>query len=157
MSRFRTSAIVAALATTVVAGAEGVRTKAYWDPPKVATICYGETRGVKITDTATLDECKAMLRASLDRFSTAIDKCLPRDVPDKSYVAFLSAAYNIGDAAFCSSSMAKRANAGDLLGACDALLAWDKTTIAGAKVRLPGLTKRRQEERALCLEGLSNG
>lgn len=153
MSRFAKSAGIAGVAITLVGGFEGVRTVAYYDPPKVATICYGETRGVKIGDTATLEECKAMLRASLDRFSTAIDKCLPPDLPDQTYVAFLSAAYNIGDAAFCGSSMARRATY-DLEGACDALLAWDKTTLAGVKVRLPGLTKRRQEERALCLEGL---
>lgn len=154
MSRFAKSAGIAGVAITLVGGFEGVRTIAYYDPPKVATICYGETRGVKIGDTATLEECKAMLRASLDRFSTAIDKCLPANLPDRSYVAFLSAAYNVGDAAFCGSSMARKANAGDIRGACDALLAWDKTTIAGVKVRLSGLTKRRQEERTLCMEGL---
>lgn len=153
MSRFKASAGIAGLAMLTVAGFEGVRTVAYYDPPKVATICYGETRGVKIGDTATLEECKAKLRASLDRFSTAIDRCLPENLPDQTYVAFLSTAYNIGDAAFCGSSMARKANAGDLEGACDALLAWDKATIAGVKVRLVGLTKRRQEERMLCLRG----
>lgn len=154
MSRFRRNTGIAAVAITLVAGFEGVRQYAYLDPPGIPTICYGETLGVKMGDTATLDECKAMLDKSLDGFSTAIDRCLPPGLPEPSYVAFLSAAYNIGPAAFCGSSMARRANAGNLSGACDALLMWDKTTIAGAKVRLPGLTKRREQERALCMEGL---
>ncbi len=46
--------------------------------------------------------------------------------------------------------MARRLNAGDIRGACDALLAWNK---AGGRV-VQGLTNRRQDERRLCLEGL---
>jgi len=153
-SRLKKSASIAALATVLVGGFEGVRTVAYYDPPGIPTICYGETRGVKIGDTATVEQCKAMLNAALDGFSRAIDKCLPDSVPEPSYVAFLSAAYNIGPDAFCASSMAAAARRGDLRGACDALLKWDKTTIAGVKVALPGLTKRRAAERDLCLTGI---
>ena len=153
MTRYKRSAGVAALAVALVGGLEGVRTVAYYDPPRIPTICYGETRGVKMGDTATMAECKAMLNKSLAEFSGHIDKCLPASLPDAPYVAFLSAAYNIGPVAFCGSSMARKASTGDVRGACDSLLLWDKVTIAGAKVRLPGLTKRRQEERALCLSG----
>lgn len=156
MSRFKKTAGIAGLAFSLVAGFEGVRTVAYYDPPNIPTICYGETRGVKMGDTATLEQCKAMLNASLDGFSTAIDKCLPPKLPEPSYVAFLSAAYNIGAPALCGSSMARRANAGDLKGACEALLMWDKATIAGVRVALPGLTKRRKAERDLCMEGVYN-
>jgi lysozyme len=137
----------------IVGGFEGLRTIAYYDPPGIATICYGETRGVKIGDTATEAECKAKLLATLGEFSARIDRCLPEELPDATYVAFLSAAYNIGPEAFCASSMAKRSYY-DLAGACDALLMWDKTTVAGVRVKLRGLTKRRQEERALCMEGV---
>jgi lysozyme len=47
--------------------------------------------------------------------------------------------------------MARRANAGDLAGACDALLLWNRA--AGREVA--GLTRRRQRERELCRRGLS--
>jgi len=46
--------------------------------------------------------------------------------------------------------MARKANAGDLRGACDALLLWNK---AGGQV-VRGLDRRRQAERALCLRGV---
>jgi len=157
MNRLKKSAGIAGLAVLVVAGFEGVSTVAYYDPPRIPTICYGDTHGVRMGDTATLEECKTRLNTSLDKFSTAIDKCVPTDLPERTYVAFLSAAYNIGAPAFCSSSMARRANAGNLQGACDALLMWDKATIGGIKVALPGLTRRRTEERALCLEGVNAG
>lgn len=155
MNRFRASAGIAGLAVAVVAGFEGLRTSAYLDPPGIPTICYGETRGVKMGDTATPAECKAMLVKSLSYFSSGIDRCLPPKLPDATYVAFLSAAYNIGTTAFCGSSMSRRATAGDIQGACEALLMWDKTTIAGVRVRHPGLTRRRTQERTLCMEGLT--
>jgi lysozyme len=44
--------------------------------------------------------------------------------------------------------MAKKANAGDMQGACDSLMSWNK---AGGKV-VNGLTIRRQKERELCLK-----
>lgn len=156
MSRLKQGGVaVVALAIAVVGGFEGLRTKAYvsgikGDPP---TVCYGETRGVRLGDQYTVAECKQMLADGLDEFSKGIDKCLkdPTRIPDKSYVAFLSVAWNIGQSAFCGSSMAKSINAGNIAAACDALLKWNK---AGGK---PILTKRRQEERKLCLEGVKEG
>ena len=153
-SRLGRSAGVAAIAVVLVGGFEGMKTVAYLDPVGIPTHCFGETRGVKLGDVATPDQCKAMLRNRLEEDSAGIDRCLPPDVPDPSYIAFLSAAYNIGVPAFCSSSMAKRTRAGDLEGGCNALPLWDKVTIHGVKVALPGLTRRRAEERALCLTGV---
>jgi len=90
-------------------------------------------------------------------------------------VAFADVAYNIDVSGFCGSSMARRTNAGDMVGACIALMAWNKITVlrpvidedgkpvkdARGKVvmrkvleELRGLTRRRQAERALCLKGL---
>ena len=43
--------------------------------------------------------------------------------------------------------------AGDLAGACQQLPRWNKARVAGAMVELPGLTKRRAAEMALCMEG----
>jgi lysozyme len=145
---------IAAVVVPMIIGLEGVRTVAYKDSAGIPTICMGETLGVQMGDTATEGECDAMLNNRLPEYAAGIDRCLPPDLPDKVYVAFLSAAYNIGINAFCNSSMARRANEGKLYQACNALLLWVKTTIAGVKVRLPGLVNRREQERALCLEGL---
>ncbi len=155
LPRVKRSHKVAAAVVACVAGFEGLRTVAYLDyGPQVPTICYGETRGVKLGDTATVEQCDAMLIATLTEFSRAIDKCLPADVPDESYVAFLSAAYNVGTTAFCGSSMSRRALQGDLVGACHALPLWNKVRMAGVLVPLPGLTRRREAERDLCLSGI---
>lgn len=140
-----------ALAVALVAGAEGLRTAAYRDPIGIPTICFGETRGVHMGDTATPEQCRDMLGARLVEFSSAVDRCLVARVPDESYAAFLSFAYNVGTGSFCGSTLVNKANAGDVAGACNELPKWDKAR----GVRLPGLTKRRADERDLCLSGVS--
>lgn len=142
--------LVAAIA--LIGTWEGVRTVAYKDIVGVPTVCFGETRGVKMGDRYTMEECRTMLGDGIAEFEQGIRKCLkaPDAVPEKVYVSFLSVAYNIGQGAFCGSSMARKANAGDYRGACEALLAWNK---AGGRV-VQGLVNRRKDERRICLSGL---
>ncbi len=151
MSRLKRGAGALALVIALVGGFEGLRTVAYLDPVDVPTICFGETRGVHLGDTATVAQCQAMLGDRLIEFSAGLDRCLTVRVPDKTYAAFLSWSYNIGTGAACGSTLIKLANAGRLTEACDQLLRWNR---AGGVV-WPGLTNRRQSERKLCLEGVS--
>ena len=155
MSRLKKGALISgvgAMAIGIVGSFEGLRTKSYSDIVGVWTACYGETRNIRPGMTFTKPECDRMLADRLVEFETNMRACLkaPDSIPDKPYVAFVSLSYNIGSRAFCGSSVAKKANAGDLRGACDAILLWNR---AGGK-EIPGLTRRRQEERALCLGGV---
>jgi GH24 family phage-related lysozyme (muramidase) len=59
------SIFIGALAVGFVGGEEGVSTKAYRDVVGAPTIWLGQTRGVKIGDTPTMDECKTMLGDAL--------------------------------------------------------------------------------------------
>ncbi|WP_082640445.1 lysozyme [Aureimonas sp. N4] len=150
-SRLKKGGVVLALVLGTIGTWEGVRTVAYPDIVGVPTVCFGETRGVKMGDRYTLEECRVMLGEGVKQFEAGMRACLtnPDAIPDKPYAAMVSVTYNIGTAGFCNSSMARRLNAGDIKGACDALLAWNK---AGGRV-VAGLTNRRQDERRLCLEG----
>lgn len=149
MSRLKRNTTLAAVVVAMVGGFEGLRTYAYKDPIGIPTICFGETRGVQMGDKATVAECKAMLAGRLVEFETGMMKCVKVPLPDPSFTAFLSFTYNVGTGAFCKSTLARKLNAGDLRGACNELSKWDKA----AGIRLPGLTKRRQIERDLCLKG----
>lgn len=144
-----TGAALAAL-IALVGGFEGLRTYAYRDPVGIPTICFGETRGVQMGDTATVEECKKMLGDRLLEFAAGVDKCLTVPAPDKPYMAFVSLAYNIGTGAFCKSTVVKRWNLKQYRASCEAILMWNK---AGGRV-LPGLVTRREAERKLCLEGV---
>lgn len=154
MSRLKKSAALMAAAVALVGAWEGLRTVAYQDrlAGGIPTVCFGETRGVKLGDRYTVEECKIMLGDGLVEFEAGMRKCLkaPDTVPDKPYVAFLSLSYNIGVGAFCRSSIARKANAGDLRGACNAITLYNR---AGGRV-VQGLVNRRAAERKLCLEGL---
>ena len=154
-SRMKKGGAFAAAAIALVGGFEGLRNYAYRDPVGIPTICFGETRGVHMGDYKTTAACKAMLGDRLAGFEIDMRRCLkdPDGVPDKAYMAALSLTYNIGPGNFCGSTVRKRFDAGNIKGACDAFLSWNKARVAGVLVPLPGLTKRRQKERALCLEG----
>ncbi len=145
-----------AIALGITATSEGLRTVAYRDPVGIPTICFGETLNVKMGDTKTVAECKAMLGTRVQQFDRELTKCfpgLPKTAPE-TRAALVSWAYNVGTGAACKSTLVRKANAGDLKGACNELTKWDKATKAGVRVRLPGLTTRRAEEKALCLKGL---
>lgn len=143
-------AAVVAASIAIIAPWEGRELRAYRDIVGVPTICYGETRGVKMGDVATPAECTDRLAVAVVEYAQGIAPCLPPGLPAKTHAAFVSAAYNIGISGFCGSSMSRRAKAGNLSGACDALLLWNK---AGGRV-VQGLVNRRNAERALCREGL---
>jgi lysozyme len=148
-------ALVVATATPIISDFEGRKLVAYRDIVGVLTICDGETLNVQPGDTATDAQCDEMLARRIRYFAVKISACLPPGLPVKTMVAFTSAAYNFGVSGFCDSSMSERALAGDLHGACDALLEWDNARIKGVLRPIRGLTIRRQKERALCLSGLA--
>lgn len=152
MNRLKKGGALMAAAVALVGTWEGLRTVAYRDVVGIPTVCFGETRGVKMGDRYSVDECKVMLGDALVEFETGMRRCLkaPDTIPAQSYVAFLSLSYNIGTTAFCGSTVARRANAGDIRGACEAIPVWNW---AGGRV-VQGLVNRRAEERTICLKGV---
>lgn len=151
-TRTRLAGTAAAGAIALVGAWEGLRLTAYQDIVGVPTVCYGETRGVQLGDSHTKTECDAMLLSSLKRHEAGMRGCLrhPDRIPEKSYIAFVSLTYNIGVGAFCGSTAARRLNAGDVRGACEAATWFNKA--GGRKVK--GLVNRRAAEHDLCLQGL---
>lgn len=130
--------------------------RSYADIVGVWTICDGLTRGVKRGQVETREGCARRLEAELIVVADASLACVPtlRDVGrDYQRQAFISLAYNIGTPAACSSTAAKRFRVRDWRRGCDAFLMWNK---AGRPLRVvPGLTARRQRERAVCLRGVA--
>lgn len=152
-NRLQKGSAAAAMAVALVGSFEGLRQNAYPDPAtqgKPWTICYGSTNGVKPGDHKTVEQCKALLSLELQKYAKGIEGCVTVPLPDARFVALTSFAYNVGIKAACGSSAVKLINAGKTAEGCEALLKWDKA----AGIRFPGLTRRRQKERAFCLEGI---
>lgn len=151
MSRLKKSGYAAALAVATVGSFEGLRQNAYPDPATKGppwTVCYGSTIGVKPGDRYSLDECKAMLVRDLEVYAIGIERCVTVSMPDPRYVALVSFAFNVGVGAACKSSVVRLINAGQTVAGCNALLAWNKA----AGITFPGLTRRRERERQMCLQ-----
>ncbi len=139
-----------AIALTAVAGFEGLRTEAYNDPVGIPTICFGYTAGVEIGDTATVDECKALLTDEVISHGLAVTNAVTVPLSHEEMAAYSSFTYNVGGNAFKSSTLLRKLNAGDRVGACNELSRW----VYAKGVKLPGLIKRRAAERELCLSGI---
>ncbi|HFZ1395695.1 TPA: lysozyme, partial [Klebsiella pneumoniae] len=99
--------------------------------------------GMKIDD-ATADR---LLRTGVVSFDQAVSKMLKVTVTQNQYDALVSLAYNIGTRALSTSTLMKKLNAGDVKGAADEFLRWNRS---GGKV-MAGLTNRRKAEREVFL------
>jgi lysozyme len=126
----------------------------------VLSYCFGETAGAVAGKTYTHAECLAQLKVSALKHAQEVQKCLPPGLPDDMAVSFYDAGYNLGAPRFCSSPMSRLALKGDLRGACDALLLYKRSN--GKDCSHPGsgcrgVWLRRQDEHALCLQGLKDG
>jgi lysozyme len=173
-------ALVGAVAATALLSFtpvfEGTELSTYRDVGGVLTYCTGATENAAWGKTYTPAQCRAQLARDLERHAVGIAMCIPlARLTDGQKVAFVDVAYNIGVSGFCGSSMARRTNEGDMVGACNALMAWNKISVmrplldswgrqvkdANGKVvkrkvleEVRGLSRRRQAERELCLKGL---
>lgn len=127
---------------------EGYRDNAYIPiAGDVPTIGFGTTTGVKLGDRTTPEKALTVALRDVQGFEGAIKECVTVPLAQHEYDAFVSLSYNIGSNAFCRSTLVRRLNAGDYVGACNQILRWDH--FKGKP--LAGLTKRRQEEFKKCL------
>lgn len=132
---------------------EGKVNQTYPDPAhgwRVPTVCIGHTatavRGRWYSD----QECLALLQRDAAVASAAVLRHARVPLSQGELDAYTSFVFNVGEGAFSRSTLLRLLNANDRVGACHELLRWD---YAGGK-RLAGLTKRRAEERKLCLRDL---
>lgn len=143
--RLATLAVVLT-AAPMVALYEGVVLNKYADPVGIPTVCAGETNQeiLSLRDAFSRDECIALMGASLYEHAMKIEPCIHRPVTRNQAAALVSFSYNVGPAAFCGSTLARKLNAG--MEFCSELSRW----VYAKGVKLPGLVKRRAAERAMC-------
>ncbi|MNL10554.1 Lysozyme RrrD [compost metagenome] len=130
--------------------AEGLRLTAYKDGGGVWTIGYGHT-GADVREglTIPLSEAERLLTRDLRVAENHVNGAVKVKLTQNQFDALVSFVYNVGGEAFRSSTMLKKLNTGDYLGAADQFPRWNKDN---GKV-VDGLTNRRREERELFLRG----
>lgn len=152
MTRQRIAAAVLALSASSLVGIavhEGYRGEAYIPVAgDRLTLGFGDAQGVKPGDKT--DPVRALIRlnSQVSQFQIDLKKCIG-DVPmhQHEWDAVVSWAFNVGSSAACSSTLVRKLKAGDYTGACNELTRW---VYFNGRV-LPGLQKRREAERKLCL------
>lgn len=160
--RKRLALLATTTAVALIAGYEGYREYGYEPVPgDKPTIGYGQTyyldesgkeTPVKLGDKTTKQEAFQQLTLITQR--KVVDKlgnCVKVPISQNEYDAYVSLAYNIGQSAFCGSTLVKRLNQYDYAGACQQILRWNKYK---GKV-LKGLENRRRKEYKLCMWGIA--
>ena len=144
---------------------EGLRTKPYRCPallwtvgvghvidPSHTAVKYEERKSLPIPAgwdrSLTMDEVDAILAQDLARFERGVARLCPAAVGHQGrFDALVSFAFNVGLGNLQRSSLRMKTNRGEFEEAADEFMKWTK---AGGKV-LPGLVKRRNDERVLFL------
>ena len=121
------------------------------------TVCNGITgAGVVAGRYYTPADC---YRLEVGRYREA-EAFLAKSVPTYSaanvlqQATFLDFIFNKGAGAFASSTMRRKLIAGDVVGACRENERWNRGTVKGVSVVLPGLKIRGDANSDLCAEGL---
>lgn len=128
---------------------EGCRLDAYRCPAGMPTIGYGATGpDIRMGMVWTQEQADARLVEDLARFADGVERLVEVDLSDNQFAAIVSFAFNVGLGALRDSTLLRKLNAGDYLGAADQLPRWAR---AGGRI-MPGLSRRRLAERALFLD-----
>lgn len=157
MSNWPGDAAVFPFCMPVIKQFEGFRAKPYKDSAGIPTVGYGtiqypDGKAVTMNDPAVTEpQAEGFLRYQISLKSKTIATYLMRSATLHQAAAMLSLTYNIGTGAFKGSTVLRKFNGGEIPGSADAFLLWDKAVVDGQLVVVPGLHKRRVQERAIFL------
>lgn len=145
-----------------------VNLDAYLDPVGIWTIGWGHAivqagkflRGAENKAIAralypggiTKEQARALLAADLIDTAREVLALAGRPLETGQFGALISFAFNAGSGNLAKSTLLKKLQAGDIAGAADQFLVWNKARDKnGVMVELKGLTRRRKAERAMFL------
>ncbi len=131
---------------------EGLRLQAYPDPGSGGepwTIGWGRAHGVKRGDIVTIEQAEQFLAEDIETAQAGIRELVKVPLTDGQLWALTSFVFNLGAGALRKSTLLKRLNAGDYAGAAGQFGFW----VNAAGKPMPGLVRRRAEEKAMFLSG----
>ena len=139
------------IASLFIGGKDGVEGRVYEPYKDVAgvwSVCDGITgAGVVKGKTYSDRECDTLLWSRVKMVKLQVDPLVKVPMNEYQRAALYSFTYNVGISAFSKSTLLKKLNAGDQVGACEELRHW--VYAGGMKWR--GLMNRRDMERSMCL------
>ncbi|MGH6933290.1 MAG: lysozyme [Dongiaceae bacterium] len=129
---------------------ESLRLDAYRDSGGVWTIGYGHTGQVKPDDQVTEVRAEALLKSDVAGAESVVNRLILVPLNQSQFDALASLVFNIGGAAFATSTLRRRVHSNDHLTVPTEFCKWRHDN----GVPLLGLLRRRVAEAALYLEDL---
>jgi lysozyme len=129
---------------------EGLRLKKYLCPAQKWTIGYGhvilKNENLVII---TKEKAEELLQSDLEKTYNSILKVIKNIKLNENQInALISFVFNIGSGAFATSTVLRKLKSNDYIGASDQFSRW----VYGSGKKLPGLIKRRNDEKNLFME-----
>lgn len=139
---------ISAVGRELICSFESLQLQAYDDGVGVCTIGYGTTvypdgRRVGAGDVCTRTQAESYMAHDLKRFEQTVSSVVTVPLNQHQFDALVSLTYNIGQGAFRDSTLLRKLNAKDYLGAAAQFDVWNR---GGGRV-LQGLVNRRAVER----------
>ena len=139
---------------------EGFRASAYLDTDGTPVIGYGQSRingkKVRLGDRISAEAAEIALEKELQLIQTEILETVAVNINEHQLGALSSLAFNTGIHALKGSTLIKKLNQQNYLGAANEFPRWNKANIKGKLVRMEGLSRRRHREKQLFLTPVTN-
>lgn len=147
MSLRNNAIALSAAGLVALASWEAFRAEPYLDIGGVWTDGFGNTNNVQAGKSVSVPQALNQLLINVRTAEGAVNTCITKPMTQGEYDAFVKFTFNVGNRAFCNSTLVRKFNAGDNVGACNELMRW--VYVKGQRVQ--GLANRREAERKLCL------
>lgn len=139
-----------------IANEEGCRLKSYQCSANVWTVGLGHTKGVTKDTHITEKQAAESFVESVSAAERVVNKRITQTPNQGEYDMMVSFVYNLGAGNFAHSTLLKKFNRGDHIGACNEYPRW--VFVNGKNCQLEknncaGIPKRRNKEQDVCLNG----
>jgi lysozyme len=151
------SAPAAFVAYDLTLPSEGLSQPVYLDPVGLPTVCVGHMdRSLKLGQKFSVDECMKMFAEDWKKHQSQLNNVVKVDYKSEwQKEALTDFTFNLGITAVKSSTLIRKLNTKDHVGACRELTKWVKGRVKGQLVTLRGLAARRNNTMPFCMGELS--
>ncbi len=130
---------------------EGLRMTAHYTPNQEWTVGYGHVSSARHGMSVTEGDAIKLLKDDVQSLEQVLSDSVRAPLNQNEHDALVSLLFNIGEDNFKRSTVLRKLNAGDKLGAAEAFEKWTKAKVNGELVTLDGLVRRRAAEKSLFL------
>jgi lysozyme len=136
---------------------EGFHQSVYTDPVGLPTVCVGHMdKSLKLGQKFSVDECMKMFAEDWKKHQAQLNSVVKVGYASGwQKEALTDFTFNLGITAVKSSTLIRKLNTKDHVGACRELTKWVKGRVKGKLVTLRGLVTRRNNTMPFCMGELS--